>query len=1216
MTKLILKIVVLAILLIPIEIAKSNSLTNISFQFVQDEGLDVSVKIATQKLLEVEGQRLVKSVLGNYIKNHHKFSNALHIAKSELAIVKDNAALEQLWALRVANASDALSDLESSGKFLFNKLGVQTGLVDNIAKAPVILDGLDIILDGKRFLDATENGDFEKANQLAHQTYVKGGVAVGFILGGAGSIVTAPASVGLGLALYINGKTEILHQKHSEWATKRRSAYNIQLNNTKLELHLKESTSEIYFKSINSKSFNEKEVEKDIRTGVISVLENYLSYIDAELDWFNENRKTRGLYNTGEDIELTDFLKNQRDIIHGLKIATSGNCSFVGNCDVYKNYINGLVSISLNEIKKGIKDKADTTRYFDALKAHVQKQEEKILSSNRTTEVSKYEDKDNSYESERSSQSDLSNENLSAIAEAQQPEVSVVTPEVTPTLETDEPTDDGSTFDRLTTNVASVGVLNSNSRGGSGVLIGLQPDLGGGSVRITETFNVDDFAYTTLGRWSAVAGTPSAYSQGGFFATIDGTPTTAIQSLSGSASYNGNIIGEFVSNSGSRDDARGRIELGVNFSDQSVTGQFQLGHNCSSASGGPSSCSTLSRVANFSEPINDFLTSNGAGFGNISEEARTSGSGIVGIFGGPNGEEIAGDVFLADNGGIYNGVFQAGRGNIEPDVIIPTNQESEQLTGYVTGGDFNLTNNGQSFVVGTQDSQINGSINDESVTLNFEDGNGNSQTVLTTNRTESDYNYLTWGLTNQLLSRASRSEQFTHTLENSFWLVGQQTPENILAERMGTATFLGDINGHLIDASDGTDLDDLEETAGNYYNAVTGNVMFSADFSSNSITGAGTFLINTPFDDNVQEDFRIIGDLSDTIDGPSRTVLPSNSNANFSASSSVNTVSRLSGNSGEGYLLGSFFGSQAQEFGGAFGYFANDGGGAITGVVTAREGGGPIEEQNGDGPILGFIAAKAEGRQFLITDNLYTGLEDGGDAEVGRRGEARLVRDSVNTLYSDGVNSDIQVTLNSTTRGSYSYTDWGEWNGQGRTLAQLAGASVDGNGLFVIGTSTRADQLPRTGTASYSGEAEAIGFSGERLNGDVEFNANFGNNTIEGDINLNRANGDAWISANTGNLNIQSRTSVVEYNGQSSNVRGANGEQFSGATLFIGGRFYGPNAEEIAGDFAVSGVPDEVGGVDGVYRAQQSVSTGRPSDGGPGIDLPRDIIETTSRTNF
>lgn len=217
---------------------------------------------------------------------------------------------------------------------------------------------------------------------------------------------------------------------------------------------------------------------------------------------------------------------------------------------------------------------------------------------------------------------------------------------------------DDDTHTRITTNKIGYGVYDTDTNSSGQDILGIPARVGGGSITKTETFSASGYSYSSWGKWTAGAGNSNPdYAQGGYWAETQTTPASVVQNRTGTASYSGNIVGDFVSSTGVRDDARGLINIAADFSNHSVSGQFQFGHDCGGSGSGPSGCGVVSSVANFNEAINDY---NGSGFGNHSDAARTTGSGIVGIFAGPNAEEIAGTVWANDNGGMYNGAFVAG----------------------------------------------------------------------------------------------------------------------------------------------------------------------------------------------------------------------------------------------------------------------------------------------------------------------------------------------------------------------------------------------------------------------------------------------------------------------------------------------------------------------------------------------------------------------------
>jgi hypothetical protein len=175
------------------------------------------------------------------------------------------------------------------------------------------------------------------------------------------------------------------------------------------------------------------------------------------------------------------------------------------------------------------------------------------------------------------------------------------------------------------------------------------------SVTKTATFAAGGYSYVSWGSWAANDTTREELGPNGTWVDVTSvTPASVIASKTGTAEYSGNIAGGYVSYGGVREDARGLINITADFSDQSVSGEFQFGRGCGGSGSGPSGCSTISNVETFVEPINDY---GGSGFGD-----HTGGlSGVVGVFGGPNGEEIGGTAWLTEDNGQYIGVFRAGQ---------------------------------------------------------------------------------------------------------------------------------------------------------------------------------------------------------------------------------------------------------------------------------------------------------------------------------------------------------------------------------------------------------------------------------------------------------------------------------------------------------------------------------------------------------------------------
>lgn len=257
---------------------------------------------------------------------------------------------------------------------------------------------------------------------------------------------------------------------------------------------------------------------------------------------------------------------------------------------------------------------------------------------------------------------------------------------------------------------------------------------------------------------------------------------------------------------------------------------------------------------------------------------------------------------------------------------------------------------------------------------------------------------------------------------------------------------------------------------------------------------------------------------------------------------------------------------------------------------------GELPQDDDNFPYLGFIAGKVLGESSLLTGNLYTGKEGGGDAPVGQRGKARL-KSGVNTVYSDNVDPDIQIAITSPPNNprepdveGFIYTRWGSWDGAGKTIPGFANKDAE-RGFYVIGRSTAVDDVPKSGKATYDGEVKGIAFSGEDIGGTVELEANFDTRTFDGTLSLQRANGTPWVNLKTGAMTYRlddGRDFEITFsNNGAGTVETPAGATIVGAGNNVRGSFFGKAGEEVAGDWAVYNVPDSVGGADGVFRAKK-----------------------------
>lgn len=183
---------------------------------------------------------------------------------------------------------------------------------------------------------------------------------------------------------------------------------------------------------------------------------------------------------------------------------------------------------------------------------------------------------------------------------------------------------------------------------------------GGGEVRLVNKFNsdsaTDPYTYTSWGDWVANDNTIPNFSEGGYWVTADTmTPASVIENRTGTASYSGDIVGDYVSN-GARQDATGLINLTADFSADTIQGQMQFGHDGAGTNAG----GTVSPVANLVDvPIQGNSFSQSAVDQNAGNGLNSFG--VTGFFAGPNAEEVGGTAWMHLDDGSYNGVFRAGQ---------------------------------------------------------------------------------------------------------------------------------------------------------------------------------------------------------------------------------------------------------------------------------------------------------------------------------------------------------------------------------------------------------------------------------------------------------------------------------------------------------------------------------------------------------------------------
>lgn len=145
----------------------------------------------------------------------------------------------------------------------------------------------------------------------------------------------------------------------------------------------------------------------------------------------------------------------------------------------------------------------------------------------------------------------------------------------------------------------------------------------------------------------------------------------------------------------------------------------------------------------------------------------------------------------------------------------------------------------------------------------------------------------------------------------------------------------------------------------------------------------------------------------------------------------------------------------------------------------------------------------------------------------------------------------------------YSYTKWGTWNSD-VTSDVATGLLYPNQNVYhhwVIGERTKVEP---TGTGTYSGSVVGnILGSSSTLGGSITLNAAFGSNpTIGGSIDITQ-NGSAWVSGTIDSASVT--TTSAGFYGFTNSISGS--DVASGG---LSGYFFGPNAQEAGGGWAIS----------------------------------------------
>jgi polyhydroxyalkanoate synthesis regulator phasin len=162
------------------------------------------------------------------------------------------------------------------------------------------------------------------------------------------------------------------------------------------------------------------------------------------------------------------------------------------------------------------------------------------------------------------------------------------------------------------------------------------------------------------------------------------------------------------------------------------------------------------------------------------------------------------------------------------------------------------------------------------------------------------------------------------------------------------------------------------------------------------------------------------------------------------------------------------------------------------------------------------------------------------------------------------------------TSDDYQYTSWGGWGNVNYPLNNGADiVNINTNkGWFVTGARTESSDIPKTGTAIYSGDTKGFTSNGNRVSGSINLITNFSSNTVDAAISASNENFSA--SDTFSNINLIRDTG---YNRAKFSKNNTN-------NTWMDGTFYGSKAKEAGGRWSLK---DSNSGnwASGVFRAKK-----------------------------
>ncbi|PID63720.1 MAG: hypothetical protein CR974_01115 [Gammaproteobacteria bacterium] len=661
-----------------------------------------------------------------------------------------------------------------------------------------------------------------------------------------------------------------------------------------------------------------------------------------------------------------------------------------------------------------------------------------------------------------------------------------------------------------------------------------------------------DYQHVAMGEWSSPGNEFSYTSDKGNKKVhpadkgywILGKPTKTLPKK-GSANYAGEVAGHAVNDQGVRA-VDGNIHLKAHFDDKTMSGNMSVDYSDNGESFADLKLKNgkidLSQEENVPEQLKgkDFTTFFEADLA-TTDGQKNYHSDIVGAFYGDDASEMGGTWELDVDKGNASGVFRAK--TVKP-----------QPTGEFRGMFSTIGEEKRSAEFDYVELEKNGDLKDSTkrdakLVTRFGEHGLEDDTVTTGNKDHyGSYEYVAMGKwsspDNEYTYHSDHKGKQTVSADEGYWVLGKPTKA---LPKMGQASFKGEVLGHAV--NDSGDIDNLE-----------GEIGLKADFETKRI--AGTMDV----DYASGGDFTTVefshGNIGVSKDNEEDELPDALADKDFSTFFSADW--RRQGDSEyHGDIVGTFYGDDASEVGGAWALYPNvsQTSGSASGIFRAKQ---TNKKDNliPDDPnkIIynwgGAIAVTASGSNAPINTGSSSNV---GDAPIAN-GKANI--------YNRYENKSENVALS---YGDYQYAAWGNWETD-------YGNNSHGFKQVVYGQLT--PELPRTGSADYKGELHGSLYKNNSVDsnsitGDVNLTANFADRKLSGSLEI-KHNGNNWATAQ---VHPDRLSHSGEYRTDVSLDKG---------TGRLRGFFFGKDAAETGGAFNIDKeTPNGHEWINGTYRAKK-----------------------------